>query len=72
MSIAIARQVSKTILPTVDRPKPNKAESVQYSTLVANFHIVTATHTFTEIGDLIRVACMYYYITYNIIIIIIL
>ena len=57
--VFIARHVSTTILPTVERPRPNREDSVQYSMLVANFHLVTATLSSTETGDRKLVTCTY-------------
>ena len=41
--LAIALHVSTTMTQTVERPRPKRSKSVRYSTLVASFHIVTAT-----------------------------
>ena len=46
----IAAHVSTTIYPTVERAKPKRADNVRYSTVVANFQIVTATRCSTVIG----------------------
>ena len=50
MYSAIAQHIQCTMSQTVEIPVPNKAEIVQYSTLVANLHIVTAIRWSTGIG----------------------
>ena len=49
-TFTITLQVSKTIFPTVEVPKPKRQAIVLYSTLVASLQRVTATHSSTEIG----------------------
>ena len=49
-TFTITSQVSKTIFPTVEVPKPKRQAIVLYSTLVASLQRVTATRSSTEIG----------------------
>ena len=56
----MTRQVSTTMVHTVDLPRPNRLDSVRYSMFVASFQRVTATHSSTLTGSLTQVwRCIY-------------